>query len=387
MVKVSRIVFLVLLLSSAGGIRHTLAQTTILDNFESGALRVMQPSQSNPVYRYLWNQYPSDFTEGPDPGEASITTEERHDGSHSLKVTVQHANTGAGGNVYLQFYPHDGTFWHWMREYTQARSNWTFDTYNRLRFWVKVPRGMQKAGPGRANLDVGTYLRRSNGSRTNAEDGGSHWYHEFNIPYTGQWHQVIVDTHPDHQRGANGGTEHGDQEYVTGERGYNYFDALTRFYISGRGGLAAGSYPARFYFDGFELYRETGAENIAQIYSLNGVYVPSTNEIYVGWQRDKNDNAVKHEVRYAFQSIHDIGWASATPAPDNIVSPPGWQGYNGMEYSTKKLNVSGRKVVYIAIKPQNSNRFRQIAIPLSGTGSVPPPSNLKAPRNLRVVHQ
>jgi hypothetical protein len=385
MARTPRLILLWLLLSLAGGISHALAQTVLLDNFEANTIRVVQPAESDPVYRFLWNQYPNDFTEGPDPGVAEITSEERHDGTRSLQVTVQRANTGAGGNVYLQFYPHDGSFWHWMREYTQSSASWRFNTYNRLRFWVKVPRGTLRAEPGRTNFDVGTYLRRSNGSRNSAEDGGSHWYHDFNIPYTGQWHQVIVDTHPDHERGANGGSEQGNQEHATGENGFNYFDALTRFYFSGGGGLAAGSYPAHFYFDGFELYRETHPENVEQIYSLNGVYVPSSNEIYVGWQRNKNENNVNHEVRYAFRSIHETGWASATPAPNGIVSPPGWQGYNGMEYSTRSINMSGQKVVYIAIKPQNSSRFREIAMPLSATSSPPTQKPLKAPRNLRIV--
>ncbi len=35
-----------------------------------------------------------------------------------------------------------------------------------------------------------------------------------------------------------------------------------------------------------------------------------------------------------------------------------------MRYSTNQIDVSGRSMLYVAIKPQNSNRFRQIAIPI-----------------------
>jgi hypothetical protein len=56
-----------------------------------------------------------------------------------------------------------------------------------------------------------------------------------------------------------------------------------------------------------------------------------------------------------------------------------------MEYSTRSINVSGQKVMYIAIKPQNSSRFREIALPLSATSAPPTPKPLKAPRNLRIV--
>jgi hypothetical protein len=42
---------------------------------------------------------------------------------------------------------------------------------------------------------------------------------------------------------------------------------------------------------------------------------------------------------------------------------PASDAYNVMEYSTTKINVAGNSVVYIGIKPQGSDRFRQIALP------------------------
>jgi hypothetical protein len=160
----------------------------------------------------------------------------------------------------------------------------------------------------------------------------------------------------------------GDQPYPTGEIGFNYFDALTRFYLNLRGNLT--TYPAVFYFDAFELYREAWPENTEQVYSLNGVYVPPTNALVVGWQRHKDENTVAHEVRYAFENIHQIGWKAAIPAPDGVVIPLGWQGYNGMEWTTQAIDVSGVNQIFIAIKPQDATLFRQISIPttLSNSG-------------------
>jgi hypothetical protein len=337
-----------------------MAQPLLLDDFESAGIREVRPEASDPSSRYLWNQYESDPTEGPDPGSEHLTASTAQRGTQSLEITVD------SGNVYLQFYPYPspGYAWHYMRTFTQPATDWQLDTYNRLRFWVKVPPGVTKIGGGNSNMHVGTYIRCSSCDTTKAESDNGHYYHHFDLPYTGEWHQIIVDTHPDHQRGANGGTELGDQPYPTGESGFNYFDALTRFYVELKGTLPA--YPAVFQFDAFEVYQETRPENIEQVYSLNGVYVPATNEIIVGWQRHKDENAVSHEVRYAFSDIHQIGWQAATPAPGGMVAPLGWQGYNGMAWATQAIDVRGTTQIYIAIKPQNASTFRQITIPIVG---------------------
>lgn len=344
---------------------QAISESLLLDSFESGTLREVRPDQSDPSTRYLWNQYESDPTEGPDPGSEEVTTELAYDGNNSLKVTI------ADGNAYTQFYPkvNDMT-WENARNLAVDSKPWEFDKYNRLRFWVKLPPGVSKAGGGRTNLHVGTYVRATYGDPSSAESGGDHYYHYYDVQSTGQWHQIIVDTHPSHRRGDSGGRDQGVKEYPSGESGYNYFDALTRFYVDIKGGLP--SYPAAIYFDSFEFYQETNPENIEQIYGLNGVYVPSTNTVMVGWKRQKDENDVKHEVRYAFNDVFVTGWDNATPAPGGSVSPPGWQGYNGMDWSTSNISVEGRSAIYIAIKPENSTRFRQIKIPVSDSGIAPP---------------
>lgn len=351
------------------------AQTILFDNYETG-LRVINPSLTN-NYRWLWNQCDvcETYFGGPsEPGTQSATSQLAHDGKQSLQITV------LAGTVYMQFYPYvdSAKRWDYLRQWTLG-SPWAFNTYNRLKFWIKVPPGIQKASGGDRNFDFGTYLRSQSAPTNSAESDNLHFYHWFNVPYTGQWHQVIVDNHPDHRRDdpAGGNDEQPVMINPTGEPGVNYFDAMTRVYVDFH--LNPSSYPADFLFDGFELYNEIRPENVDQIRALNGVYVPSTNEIIVGWRRNKNDNTINHEVRYSFQDIFTIGWNAATPAPNGLVAPLGYGGYNGMEWSTRSIALGTNKTIYIAIKPQNSTLFHQIAIPLPA--DTAPPS---APSNLRI---
>tara|TARA_R110001599_G_scaffold229345_1_gene428520 strand:- start:1943 stop:3076 length:1134 start_codon:yes stop_codon:yes gene_type:complete len=348
------------------------SDSLVLSSFDDGILKVVQPNQTNPSSRYLWNQYEGDPTEGPDPGSEIVTNETSFSGGYSLKVTID------SGNAYTQFYPNNGSTWGNSRDYIDSGS-WEFNKYNRLRFWVKLPPGVVKKGNGQANAHFGTYFRSSTGDTKSPESGGQHYYHYLNLESTGEWHQIIIDTHPSHARGANGGVEQGNREYPTGESNYNYFDAMTRFYFDLLGSLS--SYPSSIFYDNFEYYEEKNPENIDQIYNLNGVYVPSENKISIGWMRDKNENSVKHEVKYSYSDIFIAGWDNASVAPNGVVTPPGWQGYNGMNWSTTDINVEGKSAIFIAIKPQNSSLFRQIRIPISGTAAqslAQPPASFRA---------
>src|SRR5262249_45817363 len=99
-------------------------------------------------------------------------------------------------------------------------------------------------------------------------------------------------------------------------------------------------------------------------------HVSPANQVILTWCRRKDEDGVKHEVRYAFADIHRIGWAKATPAPGGIVAPPRrnrsangiWA--SGMVYDSTGLPLSGQSMLYLAIKPENSVQFTQIAVPL-----------------------
>ena len=344
------------------------AQSVTFADFEYANIPIVNPGGTSIQTQTLWNQYTGDFYEGPDPGMATLSTEQAHSGNQSIKVDI------SSGNMYLQFYPHTNGSWSNLRDHIDS-GTWEFNKFNRMRFWILVPPGTDQKAPEHKNFDIGTYVRRSNGDAGSAEIGGGHYYHHYNLKYTGQWHQIIMDMHPDHRRGDSGAVDQGVRSHPTGESNYNYFDALTRLYFDGRGAL--NSYPATYYLDGFEIYHDPNPENVEQVYSLSGVYVPGNNELVVNWRRHKDDDRLKHEVRYAFSDIHTNGWDSATPAPGGVIHPPNEWDYNGMAYNTTGIDMGDNSEIYIAIKPQNSDLFRQIIIPLDG-GT---PSAIVAPPN------
>ncbi|MDB5047948.1 MAG: hypothetical protein JWO30_1019 [Fibrobacteres bacterium] len=266
------------------------------------------------------------------------------------------------GTLYAEFNAHnaDGSRG-FAREYAANPSGWKFNTYNRLGFWIKNPvNGAVMATNGTGSLEFGTYMKRVDNADTHSDEaGGGHWYHIFNLPNTNTWTRVIINTHPHHFRGREGGFEEKNQPHPTDEPGYGYLDALTRFYIN-ETHTGAGAASIKYEFDNFEFFREPYPENDEQVYSIAGTCVPAENRFILTWSRNKDENAVKHEVRYSARNIHEIGWNAATPAPGGIVTPPGWQGYNGMIYSAVLKKVTGP--VYFAIKPENSKLFSQILI-------------------------
>jgi hypothetical protein len=349
-----------LFLEGSAGAASTTQMT--LQNYDGSSVPVNQAGET----------YPS-FYGGAGNGTISLNSSDAVSGK-SLQATL------SSGYAQIQFNPYSISSRSFAREYVVNPSGWLFNTYDRMRFWIKVPQNQfPDAPPGQANYQIGTYVKRvTNPDNSSDETGGNHYYHHLNIPYTGQWTQVVLNMHPIDQRGGNGGTEWGNMPHPTGESQYNYFDALTRFYIDNLSN--PGTYPATYLIDNIEFYKEPAQENDDQVYSIHGTYVPSSNRIYIGWMRNKDENSVNHEIRYAFSDIHQDGWSAATPAPNGVITPPGWQGYNGMVYDTTNLPLSGKTNVYIAIKPQNATLFSQVVIPLSSSSDSPP----AAPRNLSI---
>src|SRR5262249_43963702 len=155
----------------------------------------------------------------------------------------------------------------------------------------------------------GSYVKRvKNANMRSDEDGGDHFYHQLNLAANGHWTQIIWNMHPSHRRGGEGGKEVGKLPHPTDEEDNNYFDALTRFYITTHYSMVTGGHPIDYYLDEMDLYKEPHEENDQQVYSLTANYEPRTNRLVVTWNRDKNENEIKHEVRFAFQDIHKIGW-------------------------------------------------------------------------------
>jgi hypothetical protein len=185
---------------------------------------------------------------------------------------------------------------------------------------------------------------------------------------------VIVDWHPQHQVGEDPTREWGEVIHPR-EASRNYFDALTRFYfdttIEGEGGI--GTYD----FDEMTFYYEPNQENVSQVAGVAGCFVPATNEVFVSWQRRKDVSNQLFEVRYAFQSIHTIGWSAAFVAPGTPVTSGPDAVYSGVQYSTTAIPLGSNASVFIGIRPQGATSFRQIEIPLA---TAPP----QAPTGLQV---
>ncbi len=351
------------------------AQMT-LKSFDGPTVPVNNAGDEYP--RYLYGEYQGVLQGG--IFESSINTNDAISGS-SLQMDLTE------GWLYAQFNAHnaDGTRG-FAREYAADPEAWQFNTYNRMRFWMKVPvNSTPHQTDGRWNFNVGTYVKYvTEPNWYDDEAGGGHYYHHINLPAFGQWVQVVLNMHPNHQRGAQGYEDPGylphptyhqvndkRDEYVYED--YNYFDALTRFYLADFD-EAEQELPRTYLLDEIEFYREPYEENDEQVYSITAAYEPSTNRLIVTWNRHKDENDIAHEVRYAFSNIHELkaGWDGALEVPDGkgLIAPPGWQGYNAMVFDADDLPLVGRDTVYIAIKPANSTLFSQIAVPISSPGGL-----------------
>lgn len=350
------------MLSTRGRRRKKYPPSIFLGKFDTGVMPEINPGQSDPAIENLWGEYL-------DANHREVTL--------ALTTAAARGGTGYGlestmiSTLYntlnqLQLYTYKiGYGWYYLREllYMMEGGTWTFNKYNRMRVWIKTPPELDYVDSAAgSNFQIANYIRRTTGPVNSAESDNGHFYNYYNIPYSGEWHQIIYDWHPHHQRGAQGSTEHYAKPYPTSEPGYNWFDLMTRFYMSCTG--TNSSFPATFMADDIELYHDPNDENVEEIYSLHGVYIPGSNTIHIGWSRLKTNDSDTHEVRYAFQSVHKIGWAAATPAPNGINPVGGSLGANRVKYATTAINVSGQSKIYMAVKPQNSSRFREIEIPL-----------------------
>lgn len=278
------------------------------------------------------------------------------------------------------------------RSYSDTPSEWQFNTYNRLSFYVKTPVDAQplRTDYGQ-NLQFGTYVKRvANADGSSDETGGGHYYHYINVPPTGGWAKVILNMHPSHRRGESGATEWDNVEHPTGEPNYNYWDTLTSFYYSYpySDGSNYKTRPAQFKLDELTFYKEPHPENDKEIYSILATHDPTSNRLVVTWNGHKRET-VRHELRYAFQDIHEIGWSKATPAPGGILVSS--EDDSSLIYETTAIPLAGQDTVYLAIRvldstkfPELTNLFSQITLPLN-LNRPPGLSSPTAPRNIRIA--
>lgn len=342
-----------------------------LDDF-TGGNRIVQPAETNPRFRFLWNEN-NNLSGSASASTVAITATSPPPGfTASIKDTFTQTLLAEGGVTQFQFYPYTiGTLglspdgWQYMRSLTDGSPAWTIGQVNRMRFWVKVPSNTpQPSTAGNSNFQFGTYLRELGDSFTTAESNNWHFYHLFNFFGTGEWEQVIIDTHPSYQRAGPPNNDIGNKAFPsTVTPTYTYFDLMTRFYLDS-GYTVFPSNPNDISFGGFEPYVETYPEAINEVYAVHAVYVPGTNTLRLGWNRNKDDCSTVHEVRYAFTDIHVSGWNAATAAPGGSITPPNCGGYNMMAWSSSAITVTGQTQIYLAIRPVGSTLFTQIRLPL-----------------------
>ena len=208
-------------------------------------------------------------------------------------------------------------------------------------------------------MSVGTYIKRiQNTDDSSLQSGGGTFAHRLNVPALNCWTQVILNMHAHVAEGEE--KDAGNLAHPTAEPAYNYFDALTRFYIEARS--LPSQYPADYLLDEMEFYQEARPENDDQIYGITATHVPEQNRLIVTWSRRLGEDDISHEVRYAFADVFSTGWDKARVAPKGSVAP---LERNGMVYDSKDLPLTGQRQVYIAIKPRNSKLFSQIVVPLT----------------------
>lgn len=369
---------------------HTPVWSQVLEDFTSG-LYEMNPERSTDNYRYLISAKSDTPLSG---GYQELDTDTVRTGGVNSLAIVHPDHTYGGSNdvnigrlwVRPKDYSED-VYYHIRQQGKHARDagneeDWLPNYYNRVRFWLKIPEGINLPPyPGYASVDVGTYTRatwgRTFGTQAQ-EEGGWHYYHKFNAGYTGQWHQFIMDTHvqairdghPDVSPIGSGTVIEGSTDY-TGtdwEIGVNYFDQMTGFYIDYGSKLLDDStlvFPLRLLIDEIEFYRESNDEIEDQkVTSLNGVYNPSDNNLYVAWRGNQfNSDSTTHESVYSFSDIHTNGWGSAISLgthPDAA--------HRDMRVDTTSIDMTGQDVIYVAVRPVGETKFKQISIPLTQTG-------------------
>src|SRR6185437_5839920 len=245
------------------------------------------------------NEYPPDATGEGGYATQSIDPSDAISGN-SLNFTL------TGGKLYAEFNPYNyagnpayPTPRGFAHDYSQNPSGWQYNTYNYMSFWIQVPTSDTAfTTNGDHATEIGTYVKNvANADPTQDESNNGHYYHEVNLPNLGTWVHVILNMHPDHQRGVSG--DPGVLTHPTGESQYNYFDALTRFYIDQPYNSPL-SYPATYHLDDIQFYQDPYAENDQQVYSLAATYRASDNQLEVTWNRNMAEDTVKDEVRYSF---------------------------------------------------------------------------------------
>lgn len=358
----------------------------LLDSYEYATIPVARTGQVAPAGD-LWRNNEVNQDGSTRPANLFTTTDVKLFGSRSLQLDrlADIANPDPASNRAFQtmLYNNFGgasNDWQYVRE---RMPNWELGRINRARSWFKAPPEMSNRNTDGSEKDTGqsdslhfaTFLRSAATPTTSNESDNAHFYHYYNIKYEGNmWHQILVDSHPNHQRGTSGDFEEGiiDDTFAAVEPGQNYFDAMVYFYFDHKN--TDTTYPASFNLDGIEFYEDPNNEDITNIYNLFAVYNDISGEIVVGWNREKDAPSTTFDLKQADSSFFAAGGfdsiGTAMPNGTAINNGRGLNpdGYNRVDYR-EVVDVSGKDFIYVAIKANvEATRFREIRIPVTANG-------------------
>jgi hypothetical protein len=272
--------------------------------------------------------------------------------------TEQRAPGTTGGSLKISNTGGDSTaaWWFLWRDNfgTQGLAN---STTNRLSFYFRPSGFSSTTWSGDIdsyNAHFGTYLCWSGaGDGCPKEAAGQHYYHHLTVN-PDAWLHVVLDRHPQHQRGDQ--TVPSDNP--AGSR--NYYQHMNGFYLE----LFAGSSPQQYWVDEMEFSQADQPENDISISSVWVGYWPSTNKWEMGWQDGSfgtygNDTGSTFEIRWSTSPITNENFSSANLVqPDfngvgnnRVQRPNSWKLPAWTRFS---LPVSTPATTYFAIKDVSS---------------------------------
>jgi hypothetical protein len=289
----------------------------------------------------------------------------------TVSANVLHAGLGTpvgggAGQHQLWYRCNDDTGSFGWRFIRTSRKSGTFNNaqINRMRFHIKAPAGYDGGSPstlGFTNCHIGTYLHNFNSDdntgMSGSDDENMHFYHFLNLP-GGKWVEVILDSFPDHQRGADGSDEHGNWDF-TQDPGHTYHAQMTAFYIDY---LAACSASDETLIKNLTMVSELGFDEPTwrQVRSPQYWFTPEDNTIHCGWNRRKDQPGHEYTIRWAHSPFASFSGGNLV----GTIAAPESADFNTVFTEFSNGALAGHQWAWVAVQPAGASSFRQWAVPL-----------------------
>jgi hypothetical protein len=321
------------------------ADTIILDDFSS--LRTNGSIWGTAGTATLWT--PQAGFDTPSVGSNVLNVGLSTNSSHQLYCRC---NDDSGGNG-----------WRFIRTAIES-GTFVKNQTNRLRFHAKAP-GSLNHDPtnGFRNIEVGTFLHFEDDSdaagMAGSDDDNRHFYHLMNLQGDGLWWECVIDTFPDHQRGAAGSAEHGNWDFPDSAN-HTYWSCLTSFYIDILDGTLSDS--DVLLIKNMSMFSELGFDEATwrQVRTPQYAFDPASNTIKCGWNRRKDQSGHQYTIRWAhapFASFTGGTLVGTIDAPDTA-------DYNTVYTEFSNGALAGHQWAWVAVQPSGASSFRQWAVPL-----------------------